>query len=191
MSIIPSEPGRRRRASIRLPDEADGRPRRLEPMPDHDLALNLVRTTEAAALGAARWVGRGDKNAADQGGRRRHAAVLQRRADGRRGRHRRGGEGRGADALQRRAHRHGQPAGGGRRRRPDRRHAPGGAGPGRMRCRSSPSPAAARCSTRARASTWRRSSPAAKPAAAIDITAPIEDNIRNVATRQADGGPAT
>ena len=42
-------------------------PRRLEPMPDNDLALNLVRTTEAAALGAARWVGRGDKNAADQG----------------------------------------------------------------------------------------------------------------------------
>jgi fructose-1,6-bisphosphatase II len=35
-------------------------------MPDHDLALNLVRTTEAAALAAARWVGRGDKNAADQ-----------------------------------------------------------------------------------------------------------------------------
>jgi fructose-1,6-bisphosphatase II len=34
--------------------------------PDHDLALDLVRTTEAAALAAARWVGRGDKNAADQ-----------------------------------------------------------------------------------------------------------------------------
>ena len=41
--------------------------RQLPPMPDHDLALNLVRTTEAAALGAARWVGRGDKIAADQG----------------------------------------------------------------------------------------------------------------------------
>jgi fructose-1,6-bisphosphatase II len=40
--------------------------KRLPPMPDHDLALNLVRTTEAAALAAARWVGRGDKNAADQ-----------------------------------------------------------------------------------------------------------------------------
>lgn len=33
--------------------------------PDHNLALDLVRTTEAAALAAARWVGRGDKNAAD------------------------------------------------------------------------------------------------------------------------------
>lgn len=34
--------------------------------PDHNLALDLVRTTEAAALATARWVGRGDKNAADQ-----------------------------------------------------------------------------------------------------------------------------
>ena len=34
--------------------------------PDRNLALELVRVTEAAALGAARWVGRGDKNAADQ-----------------------------------------------------------------------------------------------------------------------------
>ena len=34
--------------------------------PDHNLALDLVRTTEAAALAAARWVGRGDKIAADQ-----------------------------------------------------------------------------------------------------------------------------
>jgi fructose-1,6-bisphosphatase II len=34
--------------------------------PDRNLALELVRVTEAAALGAARWVGRGDKEAADQ-----------------------------------------------------------------------------------------------------------------------------
>src|ERR671917_2261586 len=34
--------------------------------PDRNLALELVRVTEAAALGSARWVGRGDKNAADQ-----------------------------------------------------------------------------------------------------------------------------
>ncbi len=34
--------------------------------PDRNLALELVRVTEAAALAAARWVGRGDKNAADQ-----------------------------------------------------------------------------------------------------------------------------
>ena len=34
--------------------------------PDRNLALDLVRVTEAAALGAGRWVGRGDKEAADQ-----------------------------------------------------------------------------------------------------------------------------
>ena len=34
--------------------------------PDRNLALELVRVTEAAALGAARWVGMGDKEAADQ-----------------------------------------------------------------------------------------------------------------------------
>ncbi len=67
MSIIPSEAS----DGGRIPDpvaavEGEGLPRRLPPMPDNDLALNLVRTTEAAALGAARWVGRGDKNAADQ-----------------------------------------------------------------------------------------------------------------------------
>jgi fructose-1,6-bisphosphatase II len=34
--------------------------------PDRNLALAFVRVTEAAALAAARWVGRGDKEAADQ-----------------------------------------------------------------------------------------------------------------------------
>ena len=34
--------------------------------PDRNLALELVRVTEAAALQAARWIGRGDKEAADQ-----------------------------------------------------------------------------------------------------------------------------
>jgi fructose-1,6-bisphosphatase II len=34
--------------------------------PDRNLALELVRVTEAAALAASRWVGFGDKNAADQ-----------------------------------------------------------------------------------------------------------------------------
>src|SRR5678815_3373863 len=33
--------------------------------PDRNIALELVRVTEAAALAAARWVGRGDKIAAD------------------------------------------------------------------------------------------------------------------------------
>ncbi len=34
--------------------------------PDRNLALELVRVTEAAALSAARWMGRGDKEAGDQ-----------------------------------------------------------------------------------------------------------------------------
>ena len=35
-------------------------------LPDRNLALELVRVTESAALAAARWVGRGEKEAADQ-----------------------------------------------------------------------------------------------------------------------------
>jgi fructose-1,6-bisphosphatase II len=34
--------------------------------PDRNLALELARVTEAAAMAAGRWVGRGDKNGADQ-----------------------------------------------------------------------------------------------------------------------------
>jgi fructose-1,6-bisphosphatase II len=34
--------------------------------PDRNLALELVRVTESAALAGARWVGRGDKNGADR-----------------------------------------------------------------------------------------------------------------------------
>jgi fructose-1,6-bisphosphatase II len=37
-----------------------------EQKPDRNLAMELVRTTEAAAMAAGRWVGRGDKEAADQ-----------------------------------------------------------------------------------------------------------------------------
>ncbi len=43
-------------------------PSRLKPAaeaPDRNLALELVRVTEAAAMAAGRWVGRGDKNGAD------------------------------------------------------------------------------------------------------------------------------
>jgi fructose-1,6-bisphosphatase II len=36
-----------------------------EDAPDRNLALELVRVTEAAAMAAARWVGRGEKNGAD------------------------------------------------------------------------------------------------------------------------------
>src|SRR5881409_1723697 len=34
--------------------------------PDRNLAMELVRVTEAAALAAGRWIGRGDKEGADQ-----------------------------------------------------------------------------------------------------------------------------
>ena len=34
--------------------------------PDRNVALELVRVTESAAMAAGRWIGRGDKNAADQ-----------------------------------------------------------------------------------------------------------------------------
>ncbi len=37
-----------------------------EQRPDRNLAMELVRVTEAAALAAGRWVGRGDKESADQ-----------------------------------------------------------------------------------------------------------------------------
>jgi fructose-1,6-bisphosphatase II len=38
----------------------------MEMRPDRNLALEMVRVTEAAALGAARWIGRGEKESADQ-----------------------------------------------------------------------------------------------------------------------------
>src|ERR1051325_11705658 len=42
-----------------------GQPER-NPQPlDRNLALDLVRVTEAAAMAAGRWVGRGDKNGGD------------------------------------------------------------------------------------------------------------------------------
>ena len=36
-----------------------------ETRPDRNLAMELARVTEAAALAAGRWIGHGDKNAAD------------------------------------------------------------------------------------------------------------------------------
>jgi fructose-1,6-bisphosphatase II len=46
---LPTEPVERRREA-----------------PDRNLAMELVRVTEAAAMAAGRWVGRGDKNGGDQ-----------------------------------------------------------------------------------------------------------------------------
>jgi fructose-1,6-bisphosphatase II len=46
-----------------LADPIDGTP---PSAPDRNLALDLVRVTEAAALAAGRWIGRGDKEGADR-----------------------------------------------------------------------------------------------------------------------------
>jgi fructose-1,6-bisphosphatase II len=48
------------RAEVGAPPEGSGGTR-----PDRNLALELVRTTEYAALACARWIGRGDKEGAD------------------------------------------------------------------------------------------------------------------------------
>src|SRR6185437_12987191 len=42
-----------------------GPPEPAQHAPNRNLALELARVTEAAAMAAARWVGRGDKNGAD------------------------------------------------------------------------------------------------------------------------------
>ena len=44
---------------------SDRRPDVTPPAADRNLAMELVRVTEAAAMAAGRWVGRGDKNGAD------------------------------------------------------------------------------------------------------------------------------
>ncbi len=44
---------------------SDRRPDVTPPTVDRNLAMELVRVTEAAAMAAGRWVGRGDKNGAD------------------------------------------------------------------------------------------------------------------------------
>src|ERR687886_1524286 len=57
------------RVSLPLPDgsatHSGGSFRSDRPAPDRNLALELVRVTEAGAMAAGRWVGRGDKNGGD------------------------------------------------------------------------------------------------------------------------------
>ncbi|RYE77017.1 MAG: class II fructose-bisphosphatase, partial [Myxococcales bacterium] len=48
-------------SETQLPEELTVAPS----FPDRNLAMELVRVTEAAAMAAGRWVGRGDKNGAD------------------------------------------------------------------------------------------------------------------------------
>ncbi len=49
----------------RIDDEPETPPEPGRHAPDRNLAMELVRVTEAAAMASARWVGRGDKNGAD------------------------------------------------------------------------------------------------------------------------------
>src|SRR5215212_2498535 len=46
-------------------DTDSGLRERRREAPDRNLAMELVRVTEAAAMAAGRWVGRGDKNGGD------------------------------------------------------------------------------------------------------------------------------
>lgn len=56
------------RAGVGLcPDMAENLTAPLGASPDRNLGMELVRVTEAAAIAAARWMGRGNKKAADQG----------------------------------------------------------------------------------------------------------------------------
>ena len=126
-------------------------------IPDRNLALELVRVTESAATFASRWIGRGDKIAADQAAVDAMRLMLDTVEHARGRRDRRGGEGRGADALQRRGDRGRYGPGGGRRRRPSRgnpahgpRHAERDLGDRRR-------PSAGRCSFQERRCTWTRS----------------------------------
>ncbi|WP_106848522.1 class II fructose-bisphosphatase [Blastococcus sp. Marseille-P5729] len=48
-----------------MPGENETTPKRSVIAPDRNIALELVRVTEAAALAASRWVGRGSKNDGD------------------------------------------------------------------------------------------------------------------------------
>src|SRR4051794_22603812 len=57
----PQEPGQESRFGIVRAMTTDERSQ----APDRNLALELVRVTEAAALAASRWMGRGDKEGAD------------------------------------------------------------------------------------------------------------------------------
>jgi fructose-1,6-bisphosphatase II len=48
------------------PPNGTTEPARRREQPDRNLAMELVRVTEAAAMAAGRWVGRGDKNGGDK-----------------------------------------------------------------------------------------------------------------------------
>ena len=133
-------------------------------VPDRNLAMELVRVTEAAAMAAARWMGRGDKEGADGAAVDAMRLVL-------------GtvpmdgiviiGEGEKDEAPMLY---NGERIGDGTPPRPTSPSTRSTAPPSPPRAgatpsRSSPCPSGAPCSTPARASTWRRSPSAPRPPA--------------------------
>ena len=91
-------------------------------IPERNLGLDLVRVTETAAMAAARWVGRGDKEGVDRAAvdaMRAHLSTLDLDGVVVIGE---GEKDNAPDALQRGAGRSADRPRGGRRRRPGRRH---------------------------------------------------------------------
>ena len=131
--------------------------------PDRNLAMELVRVTEAAALAASRWMGRGDKEGADGAAVDAMRIVLSTVPMD-------GivviGEGEKDEAPMLY---NGENIGDGTPPQTDIAVDPidgttlTAFGPGQRARRSSPSASGARCSTPARASTWRRSPSAPRP----------------------------
>ena len=162
----------------------------LQQAPDRNLAMDLARVTEAAALAAGRWIGRGDKNAADQAAVDAMRLVLNTVAMD-------GivviGEGEKDEAPMLY---NGEEIGAGgpavrHRGRPDRRHDAHLARPQQRDRGDRRSPSGARCSTPARASTWRRSRSAPRPPTSIDLDAPRHREPRGGRQGQGRAGHAT
>ena len=153
----------------------------LSAAPDRNLALELVRVTEAAALAASGWVGRGEKEKADAAAVDAMRLVLDTVEHERRRRDRRGGEGRGADALQRRGGRRRHRPRGRRRRRPARGHAADGARPAERDRRDRRRRARDDVRSRARPSTWTRSRSGPRRRTRSTSTRRPTENVRAVA----------
>ena len=147
---------------------------------DRNLALELVRVTEAAAIAASPL----DRPGQEERGRRRrgggHAQGVRHGRDRRHRGDRRGRDGRGADAVYRREGRRRRPADGHRGRSAGGHHADLQGRP-RARSPSSRWPSMAISCTRP-TSTWTRSRSAAGCRdGVVDLDAPVGENLRNLA----------
>ena len=148
--------------------------------PDRNLAMDLARVTEAAALAAGRWMGRGDKNAADRAAVDAMRLVLNTVAMD-------GvvviGEGEKDEAPMLF---NGEEIGAGgphvrHRGGPDRRHHPHVARPQQRHRGDRHGRARHDVRSRPRASTWRRSRSGPRAPTSIDLDAPVAGNLEAVA----------